>query len=631
MIRGVDVGEMRLYSEIRPAIGAGKHRIELQQSITDADGDTLPVNDVTKHIEVVGPQISIPGPDIHSVFPPPNATGSFENRLPHIALKRRTLPWERESNGDDIADRPPWLVLVLLADGEGSFTRNVSIKEVYGTATRQKLGIAGSARCDMLEVTEDTIRKVFPREDELEFLVHVRQVNVNDTEFAGSDEDGFMSVVMGNRLPSVGRTYGAYLISLEGRFELLPDPDPNDFHDDAGPLSVYDNLTYVQMVAATYPVTGGSPPLGATPPPAAQPSSSAVRAVRSPSASAASNRSSGWHGGAAEPPGEDDEGAASFAPGRFLDAVDLLAMQALAGVEITPSRRFVVLAHWQFTCEGKGDFQQLMQCLDVGILGTQPKASSGSGCPPRVLPKVQPVVADSGHTKLKHLTRAGREVESWYRPPFTPREVKRSDRTHPYHAADQARTIGGDGIENLAYAAAFEVGRLLALSDPRLVRDLLLWRRLNFRLFRCGDDLKLAGLEDSVATLGVDLAPRLLARDTLVKVTRDDLRGVGPVIDPTEGLGIDLDDVGVISAGFGLSQPTVAAALGVSAALTVPGLTVADSGVSADFDELAAGGADEFEHLGAQLSARLEEIAEQAVARETVAEAWLGIRFEGGG
>jgi hypothetical protein len=48
----------------------------------------------------------------------------------------------------------------------------------------------------------------------------------------------------------------------------------------------------------------------------------------------------------------------------------------------------------------------------------------------------------------------------------------------PYHSADQARRLDpATGLENLGYAAAFEIGRLMALGDPRFALDLMHWRR----------------------------------------------------------------------------------------------------------------------------------------------------------
>jgi len=77
----------------------------------------------------------------------------------------------------------------------------------------------------------------------------------------------------------------------------------------------------------------------------------------------------------------------------------------------------------------------------------------------------------------RHLTRDGEQTIAWYRGPLTPVGVRR-ETVGPYHHADQARRLDpATGLENLGYAAAFEIGRLLALGDPRFALDLMHWRR----------------------------------------------------------------------------------------------------------------------------------------------------------
>ena len=48
------------------------------------------------------------------------------------------------------------------------------------------------------------------------------------------------------------------------------------------------------------------------------------------------------------------------------------------------------------------------------------------------------------------------------------------------HVSDQLRRAVPDGREDLAYAAAFEIGRLLALSQPSVVAALMRWRAEQF-------------------------------------------------------------------------------------------------------------------------------------------------------
>jgi hypothetical protein len=546
----VNIGEMRVYPSVRPRLSAGVHDVELRQTIDQ--GGMVP--SVTRHVDVTAPRFKLAPNEILSVFPPPNAVGAFETRLPQIALKRRTLPWERPSNDAPIATRPPWLALVVLADGEANFRSNVAIADAVPADVRARQGMTETGTCDVLEVSRTVVDKVFPREDELPLLSHVREVNLLDTEFATGDDDGFVAVVISNRLPQPGIRYGCYLISLEGRLAELPDPQPPV--DDLGSPFVFpDKVAQFQEASFAHNRALGGMELGATREPrlpGAPVSAPAQASAWSKSrfatrATGAAELTVSGAGAAADPPVKQ----ASFAGSFLFDAIDFSVID-VAGVALL---RFPVLAHWSFTCDQGGDYQALMQALDVGLLGTVPPPAGerGADTPPA------PQVTDTGHTVIEHLTRRGEPATAWYRGPLTPREVHRRAAGAPYHAADQARRIAEDGREDLSEAAAFEIGRLLAMAEPRFVAELQAWRRSGFSVRRAAALLdRLPGLH----ALGID--PARLAR-TLNLAVLDRVAGaraIGPTR-PVDDVGPLLrdDDADAIAAGLDLDVRLVAEVL----------------------------------------------------------------------
>jgi len=52
------------------------------------------------------------------------------------------------------------------------------------------------------------------------------------------------------------------------------------------------------------------------------------------------------------------------------------------------------------------------------------------------------------------------------------------------HASDQLRIVIPDGREDLSLAAAFEVGRLLTLSQPSIISSLMRWRQGHYHAAR---------------------------------------------------------------------------------------------------------------------------------------------------
>ena len=611
----VAVGQMRLYSSVRPGLQAGSYEVAMNQRFSGGGAATsginvptdMSVDEVRKHFDVTGPQFSLSPTEVHSVFPPNNAVGPFHNQLPHIALGRRTLPWERA--GDPARPDRPWLALVVLADGEANFVRNVDIGDVVPPA----IAAGAQGTCDMLEVSSTVVEQVFPREDELEYLLHVRQVNVNDTENAGNDEDGFMAVVMANRLPQSGHAYGAYLISIEGRFGDLPDPNRNDFTDDLAKFTVYE-LSDAQLAAASYSAGGGQRPVQfeATNHPTTlsdlggAATTSLTSRVETRTGLGSATRTSGWDAASGSATQTRTARTAAFGSTTVVHDVDFSVFDQAATL-----LRFPVLAHWQFTCTDGLDFRQLMIGLDVAMLGSRPE----SGDEERF-----PVVADTGHTQIAHTTRAGAAGTAWYRGPFTPREVARRSRTGPFHSADQARTLGGDGMENLGEAAAFEVGRMLALADPSFLQQLLRWRRDGFRLLKTAGVLDLLDLGDRFDGFGFAGVARGVAAGILAGLANDDAARLGPRIDPAFGIPRFDDDAQVIATGLGTSVGRVRTALGIGPDLTTPGVAIGSRPEPdvTSFDALLESADEELAHLRGDLDRTVDRIVRRAAPRDDV-------------
>lgn len=565
-------GEFRLHSAARPSLEPGPYRVTLQQTIDKAPG---PIQPVERHLQVTAPRFSLPGTEVLSVFPPPNAEGAFSLRLPQIVLKRRTLPWERSADGQPVtAARPPWLALVVLADGEASFMPGASVEDAMPASVRAALGVTETGRCDALVVSRRVVQQVFPRPDELPLLCHVRQVNKQDTEYVGRDDDGFMAVVISSRLPQPGQRYEAYLISLEGQLDVLP--TTAGVQNQLGKPAVY-TLDKTVLKAASRVRATGSVKGAATGTPL--PKGSVTRARGSSPWSA-----SGSAIAVEATTGRRVTGEPSVVAGRpasfVYHDVDFGYLEQSAGNAFDPSTdlfRFPVLTHWSFSCEpdqaGRGgDFQSLMTDLHGGLLGTPPAPPSATRLR----------VAPTGHVILEHLTRRGEAIESWYRGPLTPRQVQRRASAAPVHTADQARGLGQDGREDVSEAAAFEVGRLLALSDRRFLRLLAEWRRAGFVNTRVAATTELMpGLPERPFEDG------RLWLEHLTRVSRDRSRVLGQPVPVAKGLSLRADDdATVIARGLGLSRDYVAEVL--SPTLTRSGLdpAVTTAPVDPGFDAL---------------------------------------------
>jgi hypothetical protein len=596
----VTVAENRVevYPAMPPPLTAGRYELHLDQEMAaDGEGQLGDVAAAVRHLEVTAPRVAMPGTELFSTYPPPNASGPFTTRLPQVALRRRTLPWERNPS-PAAATLHPWLALVVVTAEEATFLSGVKAPDAFTPAAARALGVTDDgSRADAIEVTRTAVHQIFPRKDELALLAHVRKVDVHDCELAGNDDDGWVAVLLSNRLPQAGLAYRACVISLEGQFDVLADPAPAAPTDDRpGKATLYADVPAQVLAAASFAATANPVPLAATDQPittaAGRLGPAAARdawvQVGGPTAPAVGGRVS-----------FADAAAAVLGRGFVAPRLDLAVLEPLV-----PRFRFPVLASWEFVCEGSGDFESLMQGLDVGLLGTVPAPVDA------VAPAAQaPTVLETGHLEIDHLRRRGTSGRAWYRGPLTPREVARRPATVPFLVADQARRVATDGLEDLSEAAAFEIGRLLALAAPRFVAALRSWARDGFavrQVSRRLDDLGLGprpGLGHAAPLVGLDLLAHL-ATDV------DGAAPLGPLV-PAVDLGALADLAGAVeprrlAVGLGLDAGFVADVLAdAPTTVALPGVSTAPLVTAAD--ELGRDPA-VLAHLGGALDAAVRDL-----------------------
>jgi hypothetical protein len=525
-------GSMYLYDAITPAAKDGVYKATVASVVTyPVDVPPPPplpppapqtqTLGLDRYFEIAGPRFSLQATDVANVYPPRNSVGAFHDALPQIVIKRRTLPWERPlgtlaATKRAAGDPPPpdgdvpWVALLLFAEGEYTLYQGLPLDQAVPAAVFQRLGRPANIRCDAVEADAGLIASILPAAEELQLLAHVRQVNVEDRELNADSSDGFFSVVISNRLPSPGLKHRACLVSLEQRTDLVsPDPPPFTFPSsltgqvEGGVLTEIDDVAVREAIAAPAAVLH-APVL--------------------------------------------EQATASSVRDRFIPFNPVL--HGSVNLPLRNLARLVVLQTWQFTCTTGGTFFEIMQALDVGMVG-------------KVAAPGHPPLLDTGHLQLPLQDRAGVPETAWYRGPLVPWELTR-DPLGPYHSADQARRATPEtGAEDVSYAAAFEVGRLLAAADPRLAQELMRWRRESYRQAARADGLAAIARAIDVQ-LPADLAERLhtvltprLATAAVERVVAN----AGPIVDrlgltaATRTVGMDPQS---LSTAWGLASPLAA-------------------------------------------------------------------------
>jgi hypothetical protein len=421
----VNAGQIQFVEACHPPLVAGDYTASVRQQIKESKEAAIPwnsdpyVSELTFSVE--SPRFTLNPGDIHSVFPPANEKGSFDNALPHVVFTRRTLPWERKLDGipPQFGEPfPPWLALVLLQEDElealdnkgeirslpiyrqdnesllRSPSRDVLVPDVgqdgapndtsaevtrRQTWEREKWKYEGeqgeTKSCLTIDLPASLFKALTPRDADLPYLAHVRQIDTGNKEVQSFNDRGWFSLVIGNRLPQAENSHRVLLVSLEGW---------------------QDRLKEVWAPAENQKV------------------------------------------------------------------------------------RLAVLASWTFACEGSNDFKANMDRLNFGSnIPEDPKArvnlpESGFHLPYKRYDERSASAEDlvnaaysRGYTAFNHALRHGETVVSWYRGPLVPLSYnKPAQIQEPVTCADELLRYDPDtGLFDVTYAAAWQLGRLLALQN----------------------------------------------------------------------------------------------------------------------------------------------------------------------
>jgi hypothetical protein len=128
--------------------------------------------------------------------------------------------------------------------------------------------------------------------------------------------------------------------------------------------------------------------------------------------------------------------------------------------------RLVSLASWAFRCvAGRGSFSHLVRALVADAGKGAANLALRLPLPPNAAPSPTRDRLHGGYTPMPYDMRTGEQTFGWYHGPFTPQPVQ------PFglgsFPTSAAATIydSATGTFDVSYAAAWEMGRLLALSD----------------------------------------------------------------------------------------------------------------------------------------------------------------------
>lgn len=415
---------IRFVGHWRPPLASGEYRVTVRQSVCNtnpgAAGTDAAISDSFENVRVFavhGERFRVEPNELITLFPPANNQGEYGNVLPHAVLKRRTLPWERSP--ELRADDNGWLALLLF---EGSDVPALKSAQVG-----------------------DLQRARFPRSADDAKANRLSDSNLERT--TASYPDGY-ALLPGK--PSFAPTAG----------ENLWDPCRVIDVDAAVFAAIAPSLEELQWLAHARTVTEDTrseEELG---------SFSVVVGNRLP----VPNGLNVVHLVSLE-------GMAKYLPTNDGETPSPLT---LAAGGVAGKIRLISLANWSFTSIDPAEtFSGILAKLDTGSMRLPAPADTGG--------EAAGIVANAfamGYTALDHNTRLGDTTVSWYRGPLLPFSsspvIVPSPTGRPdtvIATADQAvRFNPATGMMDVTYAAAWQIGRALALQNTAFATSLQAWK-----------------------------------------------------------------------------------------------------------------------------------------------------------
>ncbi|MEA2719720.1 MAG: hypothetical protein QOJ39_1584 [Candidatus Eremiobacteraeota bacterium] len=416
-----------------PPMESGRYDATLEHHVASTDSSNA--FDETFALDasflVQGVRFAIPPGYVNMQFPPPNAQGEYDNVIPHIVFTARTLPWQRDAQAEndgtlypwlalltfDVADPPPALVVGTLGDLLNPPAETISYPNLV-------LEVGQSAADPVAYIDVDTalFEAVAPTPDDLPWLAHARTIDASRTlrkAFSANTVPGDeYSVIISNRLPTMGNATTCYLVSVENAASLLPGPQN------------------------TIPV---------------------------------------------------------------------------AKTKV----RLAVLSSWSFGCVTLQEtFAGYLMNLSFEPSTPQVPYDSG-GRPPNGA--VQDALA-MGYVPVNHHTRQGADTVSWYRGPLLPYDNPEQIDV-PIPSADAlVRYDPASGMFDVSYAAAWQIGQLLALQDAAFATTLYTWKQTQKQsaviAFERGILGELSGVDSELLGAGAERVHVTLMREAFTPLLR---------------------------------------------------------------------------------------------------------------
>jgi hypothetical protein len=404
-----------------PGLEDGSYQLTISQHVNDSAGQPISGQTLSRAytFAVTGDRfrLSNPSATVASTFPASNATGEFSTVLPHVVFNAASFPWARSPS----TSPPP-----LPAPGQDAATDVPTWLAVL--------------------VLDDDDATAYPG-----LVLDPVTGVLGDLIASGDGTSPYYSYFTG----TAGLETGQALTDPVQRIDI-----PLQLFADIAPTLADLNLTaHVRQVS----VQNKPMALGDTPPDDPLGTFAIVIGNRLPQ----QNKQSHAYLVSLE------------ALADYLPATGDGGTTAKSGLVMTKSLRLAVLQHWTFNTKGEtADFVDQLELLNGRTINGPDAVNTNlrlivTGANPPVS-----TALEGGYVPLNHGLRTGETTVSWFRGPLSPIDRARSGPALPVSSPDQALIFDPTtGMFDASLAAAWTIGRLVALQDQSYATSLYAWKR----------------------------------------------------------------------------------------------------------------------------------------------------------
>jgi hypothetical protein len=429
----------------KPGIRLGKYSL---QSVLDFSIGSIISKKFTSNsleFEVSGPRFCLSPNDVYAMFPPRDSLGEYDNVLPHLELRRSTLPWERSADKGST----PWLCLILLQEDEYSNEQKVVVQSMPWNeeqrGLRQLLNLNSESADEpddiknplppvkVLKIEKNFLESILPTAGDVNWLTHVR---------VGHDQHGEKferAVVVCNRLSRPGSRAEVHLISLEDRFT------DNGFDFKRGQENEKVPLLSLLSWQFNCPDTEEF-----------KVSEKAIDRLSEELRNLVSDKFN------------NKEVRDTLFRGKEEFIATLKAKEIISDTEGDSNNKN--LSQLLSACHIQTEtFKGLMDALDMGWM--------------RIKPQIENAFFQAGSIPVAHGLRSGGKTVTWYRGPLiaTPNFGGLSCNFPARHADQLLFYDESTGMLDASYAASWELGRLLTIGQPRISQQIAHWKTSHAR------------------------------------------------------------------------------------------------------------------------------------------------------